>query len=51
MKRLDKKPSAEAEIDDVYDDYEADEYICPVCEGTGGDPLNDFCLPCPECGQ
>jgi hypothetical protein len=31
-----------------YDDE--DEPRCATCGGEGGDPLNDFCLPCPECG-
>jgi hypothetical protein len=24
--------------------------VCPYCDGDGGDPLNDYVLPCPECG-
>lgn len=23
---------------------------CPYCHGDGGDPYNDYVLPCPECG-
>jgi hypothetical protein len=33
----------------LYDD--ADEPVCETCGGEGGDPLNDYCIPCPECGQ
>lgn len=29
---------------------EADEALCPDCEGDGGDKWNDYCLPCPTCG-
>jgi Lar family restriction alleviation protein len=31
-----------------YDD-EAEEPECPRCHGDGGDPWNDYILPCPVC--
>lgn len=42
-----------AEADEFEDDYpaELEDPDCPVCEGEGGDPLNDYVLPCPECGR
>ena len=24
--------------------------MCRYCQGTGGDPWNDYILACPECG-
>lgn len=37
--------------DDMGDvPYELDDDVCPICEGMGGDPLNDYVLPCPYCG-
>lgn len=41
----------EQHADDDYADYEEDEDRCDYCDGEGGDPLNDYCLPCPVCGQ
>jgi hypothetical protein len=37
-----------ADMDDVP--YEFGDDVCPYCDGDGGDPLNDYVLPCPECG-
>lgn len=40
--------------DDDYEDdgpAELQEPDCDYCYGEGGDPLNDFCLPCPKCGR
>jgi hypothetical protein len=36
------------DMDDVP--YEFGDDVCPYCDGDGGDPLNDYVLPCPECG-
>ena len=27
-----------------------DREACPLCDGDGGDPGNDYVLPCPVCG-
>lgn len=36
--------------EDDFPDYgEADREACPVCDGDGNDPGNDYVLPCPEC--
>lgn len=37
-------------LDDMpdYDDDEPDP-VCEHCHGTGGDPMNDYILPCEEC--
>jgi hypothetical protein len=37
-----------ADMDD--EPYELRDDVCPICEGMGGDPLNDYVLPCPYCG-
>ena len=39
--------------DEDYDDGqdELHEPACDVCDDEGGDPLCDYCLPCPKCGQ
>lgn len=34
--------------EDAYDLAE-EETTCPHCDGTGGDPWNDFCTPCEFC--
>lgn len=34
---------------DTTEEWQDDE-VCPYCDGDGGDPLNDFVLPCPYCG-
>lgn len=31
-------------------DYD-DEGVCACCGGIGGDPMCDYVLPCPECGE
>jgi hypothetical protein len=34
---------------DPFDD--GGETSCPCCGGLGGDPMCDYVLPCPECGE
>jgi DnaJ-class molecular chaperone len=29
---------------------DADDSLCPECEGDGGDKWNDYCTECPTCG-
>ena len=49
MKPSSSTPNGTDDMDDVP--YELnDEDVCPYCGGDGGDPLNDYVLPCPECG-
>lgn len=40
---------AEAEEEDEWE--MDDEDVCPRCGGDGGDPMSDYALPCPECGE
>ena len=37
--------------DDDFPDYEDDDEdrTCPACGGDGGDPMNDYVLPCEYC--
>jgi hypothetical protein len=36
--------------DDFYDyDDSGEDRTCAYCGGDGGDPANDYCLPCPYC--
>lgn len=35
---------------DECTDFDEDDSTCPRCEGDGMDKLNDYLLPCPECG-
>lgn len=36
--------------DDDYQEYDDTGHeACAFCGGDGGDPGNDFVLPCPEC--
>jgi hypothetical protein len=45
--------SSPFEPDPLYEtteDWGWDEPVCGYCGGDGGDPLNDYVLPCPECG-
>lgn len=37
----------ELEFDDG--DRSGDDRTCPACSGTGGDPMNDYILPCEYC--
>lgn len=38
------------EDDEDYDDFDGEEVtVCPACNGSGGDPWNDGCLPCEHC--
>jgi hypothetical protein len=41
------------QIENDYEDGPAElqEPDCDYCYGEGGDPLNDYCLPCPKCGR
>jgi hypothetical protein len=32
-------------------DYSDEDEACPCCGDFGGDPMNDYCLPCPLCGE
>lgn len=50
---LETVPDPHVEYDDDYDQgpAELEEPDCDDCYGEGGDPLNDFCLPCPKCGR
>ncbi len=35
---------------EMYDEGEAEEEpACAYCDDDGGDPYNDYCLPCPRC--
>ena len=43
------EPNGTDDMDDVP--YELlDDNVCSYCDGDGGDPLNDYVLPCPVCG-
>ena len=44
-------PQTPMNEEEPYFDYEEEEPDCDYCEGEGGDPLNDYCLPCPKCGR
>lgn len=36
-------------IDIEFDDGDDVDRTCSYCHGTGGDPWNDYILPCPKC--
>lgn len=40
-------PNETDDMDDVP--YELNDDVCPYCDGDGGDPYNDYVLPCPQC--
>lgn len=42
-------PRRPAMEDDEFIEYDDDREACPLCGGDGGDPGNDYVLPCPEC--
>lgn len=35
--------------DEDFGEYEEPDYTCEYCSGTGGEPYDDFCTPCPKC--
>lgn len=37
------------ESDERFDDDAPDVPPCPHCNGTGGDPLDDYCTSCEHC--
>jgi hypothetical protein len=34
---------------DPFDDDDIERGTCPVCRGDGGDPMDDYLLPCGYC--
>ena len=38
------EPNTKIDYDEIDEDA-----TCPYCGGDGGDPLNDYVLPCPHC--
>lgn len=45
--RLEVRPSMTDDDDPEYEDDE--DRACPACGGDGGDPMNDYVLPCEYC--
>lgn len=32
-----------------YDERDEEDLLCEICGGDGGDPMSDYCFPCPAC--
>ena len=48
----DSEPASPPMFDEEWDhEYaeEQEEWSCEYCNGTGGDPWNDYIMPCEHC--
>jgi DnaJ-class molecular chaperone len=34
---------------DIMDDHDSEYNTCPHCDGTGGDPMDNYCTKCEHC--